>query len=184
RDKNPGVVKCIFASRIHPHKNLHIAIKAVLNIQSDSKVIFDVYGVVDDQVYYEQCVDMAKTHNKSIEINFKGPLPHNELFTTLKQYHLFILPTLGENFGHVIFEAMSAGCPLLISDKTPWTDVMKSGAGWIAPCYDVKEYTNVIMKVCAMDRETLNLVSLNVRNYADHYIKSINAIDRYFQLFQ
>ena len=33
---------------------------------------------------------------------------------------VFLLPTGGENFGHAIFEALSCGVPVLISDQTPW----------------------------------------------------------------
>ncbi len=39
---------------------------------------------------------------------------------TLSAYDLFVLPSLGENYGHVVFESLSSGTPVLISDKTPW----------------------------------------------------------------
>ena len=48
---------------------------------------------------------------------------------SLQASHLFALLTLGENFGHAIGEALRAGCPVLISDQTPWTDVVATGAG-------------------------------------------------------
>ena len=37
----------------------------------------------------------------------------------------FLLPTGGENFGHAIFEALSCGVPALISDRTPWRDLLR-----------------------------------------------------------
>ncbi|QPI75397.1 glycosyltransferase [Sphingobium sp. Cam5-1] len=46
---------------------------------------------------------------------------------------MFFLPTLGENFGHVIIEALGAGTPALISDRTPWRDFDRAGCGWIMP---------------------------------------------------
>lgn len=47
-----------------------------------------------------------------------GPLPVPAL---MREHDLFFFPTLGENYGHVIIESLSAGTPVLISDQTPWT---------------------------------------------------------------
>ena len=34
-----------------------------------------------------------------------------------------ILPTKGENFGHVIAESLSASLPVIISQNTPWRNL-------------------------------------------------------------
>ena len=46
---------------------------------------------------------------------------------------LLFLPTAGENFGHAIQEALAAGCPVLISDRTRWRDLAPKGVGWDLP---------------------------------------------------
>ena len=46
---------------------------------------------------------------------------------------LFFLPTRGENFGHVIAEALSVGTPVLISDQTPWRKLAAVGLGHDLP---------------------------------------------------
>ena len=43
----------------------------------------------------------------------------------------FVSATLGENFGHVIAEALSVGCPVFVTAPTPWTELILSGAGRI-----------------------------------------------------
>ena len=40
---------------------------------------------------------------------------------------------MGENFGHVFLEALAAGCPLIISNKTPWLELKEKGVGWDLP---------------------------------------------------
>ena len=54
----------------------------------------------------------------------RSPAPPVERTTCM------ILPTLGENFGHVIVEAWTAGCPVLVSDRTPWRQLASHGVGW------------------------------------------------------
>ena len=36
---------------------------------------------------------------------------------------LFALPTLGENFGHAIAEALAVGCPIAVPQTTIWTSL-------------------------------------------------------------
>lgn len=43
---------------------------------------------------------------------------------------LFVLPSHSENFGLVIAEALAAGVPALVTDKTPWHDLARHEAGW------------------------------------------------------
>jgi glycosyltransferase involved in cell wall biosynthesis len=46
------------------------------------------------------------------------------------RYDAFVLPTLGENVGHVIAESLSASCPVICSDETPWTDLLGREEEW------------------------------------------------------
>jgi glycosyltransferase involved in cell wall biosynthesis len=63
------------------------------------------------------------------------------------------LPSLGENFGHVIVEALSAGCPILISDRTPWRGLAERGVGWDLPLEDPAGFRGVIDACCVEEFE-------------------------------
>ncbi len=62
-----------------------------------------------------------------------GPLPPDRVAEALRANHLLFLPTRSENFGHVILEALAAGCPVLLSDRTPWRNLARAGVGWDLP---------------------------------------------------
>ena len=51
--------------------------------------------------------------------------------TKFSEYDAFVFPTRGENFGHVIAESLSASCPVVCTDQTPWTAVLAGGGGRI-----------------------------------------------------
>jgi hypothetical protein len=67
----------------------------------------------------------------NVLVKYCGPLPPENVPERLGAYHFFVLPTLGENFGHAIHEALSAEVPVLIGCGTPWTSVTSMNAGWI-----------------------------------------------------
>ena len=43
------------------------------------------------------------------------------------------------------------GCPVILSDQTPWNDVHAHGAGWAIPLDRSGEFTEAIRQVVAWD---------------------------------
>ena len=68
-------------------------------------------------------------------------------------WDLFLFPTVGENYGHVIQEALSAGCVALISDQTPWQDLEQSGVGAAIPLDQPQRFVDWLRRYAAMDAE-------------------------------
>lgn len=94
------------------------------------KVIYDIYGPIKDTEYWERCKEEMGNLPEGILVNYKGSVIPSKVSETLQAYHYFVLPTLGENFGHAIFEALINGVPVLISDQTPWLELEDKKAGW------------------------------------------------------
>jgi glycosyltransferase involved in cell wall biosynthesis len=183
RSKQPGQINCVFISRIHPIKNLLYAINVVKSIAGCS-VLFDIYGTVEDEKYFQKCREAISGANPHIHINYKGPVANTNIFNVLENYHVFFLPTLGENFGHVIFEALTSGCVLLISDKTPWKEVQSKSAGWALPLNNKKDFVEKIIGLCNMTEVEINLKSKAAFQYAQEYVSSMNLKSRYASLFE
>jgi glycosyltransferase involved in cell wall biosynthesis len=97
------------------------------------RVTFDIYGPLEDPAYWQECQDLISPLPPNINVKYCGTVPYPNVRNVLSGYDLFLLPTLGENFGHAISDALVAGCPVLISDQTPWRDLERLNVGWDLP---------------------------------------------------
>ncbi|MBE0471973.1 MAG: glycosyltransferase family 4 protein, partial [Methyloprofundus sp.] len=92
----------VFLSRISPKKNLYFALQTLKNVQR--QLDFDIYGPIEDKVYWKSCLHLIDTMPKNIRIKYQGVITPEHVSTVLSKYDLFFFPTLGENYGHVIAE--------------------------------------------------------------------------------
>lgn len=135
-------LRIVFLSRISRMKNLDFAIRVLWAVETP--VELSIYGVIEDQTYWRECEDIVDTLETHIAVRYQGPVPHDSVPKTLSAFDLFLLPTRGENYGHVIHEALAAGLPVLISDQTPWRDLVDKGVGWDLPLNDPAAFVSVI----------------------------------------
>jgi glycosyltransferase involved in cell wall biosynthesis len=101
----------------------------------------------------------------------------------LSDHHLFILPSQGEGFGHAILEALSAGCPVLISDKTPWRGLFEQGVGWDLDLQEIDKFRAAIQEVIYMSGLDFANMSSNAREYAQKYGRSQTMREQHIQMF-
>lgn len=162
--KSPGELRVVFLSRIVPKKNLLAAV-LMLNAISGN-IDFHIYGPAEDPAYWGLCVRQIKSLPENVRVEFRSMVDHEEVAAVFSQYHLFLFPTLGENYGHVIFEALISGCPVLISDQTPWRGLEASGAGWDLPLERPDLFRQALDRCVAMTDEEFRAASLNARSFA------------------
>lgn len=128
-DMNP--LKIIFLSRISSIKNLDFAIKVLKELKIN--IHFEIVGPICDREFWKYCLKLLKELPSNISYDYLGSIKHVEVREIISNRHLFFLPTKSENYGHTIFESLSVGTPVLISNQTPWRDLSKHNAGWDLP---------------------------------------------------
>ncbi|HUR21343.1 MAG TPA: glycosyltransferase [Vicinamibacterales bacterium] len=136
------VLRLCFLSRISPKKNLDFALRVLADV--NAPVEFTIYGPVEDTSFWATCQQLIARLPSHIRVHYGGELLPQHVRHTLSEYDLFFFPTRGENFGHVIFEALLAGVPVLISDQTPWADLEAHGAGWSFPLHSTAAFVAAI----------------------------------------
>jgi len=180
--KEPGELKVLFLSRVVRMKNIRFALDILAEVKG--RVAFDIYGPIEDTAYWEECEKRARTLPPNITVTYKGAVAHELVKTTFHPYHLFFLPTLGENFGHAIREALSEGCPVLLSDRTPWRDLQRLGVGWDIPLQNVEAFRTALQSCVDMDSDRFDLMSSAARLYARQDERDFRAIEQHRQMFK
>lgn len=102
----------------------------------------------------------------------------------MRKYHAFLLPTLSENFGHVIVEAMQAGLIPIISDQTPWRGLEKINIGWSIPLNRELDYIKAINSLCEINNKNYSHKSSGVINYIQAKIDNKLAAEKYLNFFK
>lgn len=167
KNKEKNMLRVVWISRIAPKKNLLGAIKILQNVKS--RVNFTIYGPVHNEEYWNSCKDALKRLPDNICWSYGGNVTSERVIDTLKNHHVFLFPTLGENYGHVILEALSAGCPALLSDQTPWKDLESNGIGYAFGVEDLKHFISAIENFAKMDQKSYQQVADKALWYAVNY---------------
>ena len=116
--RQSGPLRIVFLSRISPMKNLDFLLRVLQSI--DIPLTLTIYGPAEDHSYWVDCEQLIEELPENIQVQYCGVVAANKVSEVFAQNDVFVFPTRGENFGHVIFESLNAGTPVLLSDKTPW----------------------------------------------------------------
>jgi len=141
----------LYVGRINEMKNVIQVIRS-FNIVSNS-LDLELVVVGDDETRFNQLLVDAKCdkHTKS-KISFHQNVTNGEKYQLMKNASAFVYPTLFEGFGFPPLEAMSCGCPVIVSDNSSLPEVCGDAAYYVNP-EDENEIANGITEV--LTNETL-----------------------------
>lgn len=170
KKKEVGKLKVVWISRIAPKKNLKGAIKILQQVEGD--VDFVIYGPKHVSEYWNECEEELKKLPRNVKWSWGGSIESENVVEILKQHHVFLFPTFGENYGHVIQEALSAGCPTILSDQTPWRDLEKNNVGYVYGIEEIGNFKIAIEKYLSMNQCEFQEISNNAKKYSSNNINS------------
>lgn len=174
-------VKFVFISRICEMKNL----KFLLNVLSsiNSQFYLDIYGPIEDLNYWDSCCRLIENFNENVNVKYIGEIIPSNIFSTLQEYHFFILPTLGENFGHIIFESLSASVPVIISNNTPWGNLSKTLGGLNLSLLNIDIWINELERLNSINMSDYLKMSEAARQLAVNYVTNSDFLSKANELF-
>ena len=119
----------LFLSRLHPKKNIPVLLEAWRRINKQAPNWQLVIAGPDERDYAAQL--KVQVANGNIQrVQFVGPVYGATKDALLQNAELFVLPTLSENFGIAVAEALASGVPAIVSKGAPWPGLETERAGW------------------------------------------------------
>lgn len=128
RPEGPRVA--LFLSRIHPKKGLLHLIEAWGRLKPSGWALWIAGSGELAHVAEVEAAARAIEGAGATRVRFLGNVSDQERAGVLAQAELFVLPTLSENFGQVVAEALAAGLPVITTKAAPWPMLPEQGAGW------------------------------------------------------
>ncbi|MCB0700270.1 MAG: glycosyltransferase, partial [Chitinophagaceae bacterium] len=180
--KTIGDVGIVSIALISPMKNTLRVIQALKACKS--KIRYSIYGPVKDRGYWEECLTEISDLPNNIHIEYKGEVRPEDVAGVLSKYHFFILPSKSENFGHAIYEAMSAGRPVITSHNTPWNGLNDQNAGYNIDPDNLSELSSVLDDIASSSDAEYKSSCESARRYVESKYNLSEVKTAYKSMFQ
>lgn len=152
-----GEIKICFVARICSHKNLMYLITALKPLSVN--IHLTIGGAVEELDYWNKCRKNLEDLPGNIHWSYVGEIESDKIQDFFAGQDVLVLPSLGENYCHVVFEALSSGCIPVISDRTPWNWIQEYGCGYVLPLNHEQRFTDVIEAIANMSAEEKGVIS-------------------------
>jgi glycosyltransferase involved in cell wall biosynthesis len=167
-------LEAVLMSRICRIKNIEFAMAVLAKVRVPVRLT--LVGSIEDEVYWQELEDIRRRLPPHVEVVHAGSVGFAEVPARLSKHDFFFLPTKGENFGHVIFEALQAGLPLVISDRTPWRDMEAAGVGFALSLEDQDGFVHAIEALAAMPDTAFEAMRRRARRYSTDWLNAQEAV--------
>lgn len=182
KEKVKGQLRACFMSRVSEKKNLLYALEVLAKVK-DVHVSYTIYGPLEDKDYWEKCQLQIEQLPANINAQYVGSVAPKDIEQAFVSQHIMFLPTLNENFGHSIVESLLCGCPVIISDQTPWNDLEDYGAGFALPLNTPEKFADAILAYANMEQAEFSKASKQAIKYISSKIDLKQILDQYKNLF-
>lgn len=146
----------LYVGRINEMKNVIQAIRSFHIVSKSLDLRLIVVG--DDEQKFSQLLGEVGCDEKTkSRISFLQNVTDREKYQLMKNAAVFLYPTLFEGFGFPPLEAMSCGCPVVVSNNSSLPEVCGDAAYYVNPA-DENQIANGIIDVLTNKDLKLRLI--------------------------
>ncbi|MDO4738302.1 MAG: glycosyltransferase [Bacteroidales bacterium] len=122
-----GIKRIVCVGRLHKDKGQRVLLEAaneLVNNRKRTNFFIELIGDGEDRESLEKLVDEQGIR---LYVSFVGKKPRSWFYPRLKDYDLFVMPSISEGFGLTLAEACSAKLPVLTCDLSGPVEVIDGG---------------------------------------------------------
>ena len=126
-------LRLLFLSRLHEKKNVPLLLRALASDSSVTRSVELTIAGDGDPRYRAELSALVEQLGLSARVRFVGHVDGEEKRRVLADADCFILPSVHENFGLAVAEALAAGLPVIVTPGVALApNVVAAGAGLVA----------------------------------------------------
>lgn len=182
QQKTKGKLSLVTVARIAPEKNQLYALE-ILSQCKNYEIRYDLIGPVYEESYWKKCQELIAAMPSNVTVNYRGSINSDKIPQELQTYDMMLLPTTGENFGHTILESFMAGCPVIISNRTPWKDLERSGVGRDIPLENPGGFREALEFFASLNDAEFDVFSKSAFRFAMDYMANPEMLAENIKLF-
>ena len=155
----------------------------ILKLEKKTKIRFVFVMQILDKNYFNEINSYAKKNFERNEIIFLHNLNNDYLINLYKNANFYIFSSYCEVFGLTSLEAMSQGCPVLISNCSALPEINSNAAIYFDPDNEnqIKDKMNLILSNDNYKKEITHKGNKHYQNFKweDTVNKTINILENY-----
>jgi glycosyltransferase involved in cell wall biosynthesis len=119
----------LYLGRLHPKKGIDQLIAAWARVEGrHPEWHLDIAGPLNGK--YPDQLQRLIAQLELKRARLVGPLYGSDKINAYQQCDVFVLPTLNENFGNTVAEALALGVPVITTKGAPWGGLEARQCGW------------------------------------------------------
>jgi glycosyltransferase involved in cell wall biosynthesis len=149
--------------RIHPKKGLGFLLRAWSKVEPQHPG-WRLRIVGPPEAGHDDELRALATALGLMRVSIEGPIYGDVKTTAYREADLFVLPTLNENFGLTVAEALAAGTPVISTKGAPWSGLEGEGCGWWID-HGVEPLAAALTLAMALPREAITAMGEKGREW-------------------
>lgn len=147
RDDDPDrPLDVLYLGRLHPHKGLHHAIRALGEVRSEGLRAELIVAGTGRRSYLLALVRLARNQGLQAHVRFLGHVDREARAMLWRTGDVLVLPSRSENFGFAAAEAMAAGMPVIMSENVGLASLVEARrCGRVVPVGDAAALSRALL---------------------------------------
>lgn len=171
-----------YLGRIHPYKNTEALINAWITLGDEVKDAQLIIMGRGDNEYEAKMHQLVARHNLT-NVEFAGFVNGREKFERLASLTALCVPSITENFGMTVTEALSVGTPVIASLGTPWQELNTKHCGWWVD-NDVETLADTISQALSLPQEAIDEMGNNGKRLVNEKYRDTQVAAMMKQLYE
>lgn len=119
----------LYVGRIHPVKGVDLLVRAFSRLGGDARLAI----VGPDEGYRREIERFVSKSGLRKQVIFTGPLYGPQKWAAYQDADVYILPSVHENFGMTVLEAMAGATPVIVTEGCGIAPQIRDRAGLVVP---------------------------------------------------